>query len=319
MLDRDLVTTDDGRHLAFEISGAEDGYPVFLMHGTPGSKTGPKPRPIVLEGLGIKLICYDRPGYGDSTRWQDRRVSDAATDVELIAKKLNLSQFALVGRSGGGPHALACAALLPHLVSRTAVLVGIAPATAQDLDWFAGMNNANIEEYNAADESYDELYERLAHRADLARDDPESMVQFLEPQMSAPDRHVVDDIAIRRLLHQNYREALRKGAHGWVDDALAFRQPWGFDLAAICSPVKLWHGSDDTFSPVEHTYWLKRQLVNAKVSIEIQPDAAHFGAVAVLPTILAWLEESEPQRDLGDRGVVTSATRQPRTKTGAAR
>ncbi len=150
------------------------------------------------------------------------------------------------------------------------------------------------------------------------------MVQFLEPQMSAPDRHVVGDIAIRRLLHANYREALSKGADGWVDDALAFRQAWGFDLAQIRSQVLLWHGSSDTFSPVEHTHWLRGQLVNAKVTVDIQPNAAHFTAVQVLPEILAWLRDPEPAPSThGDsrdaRGANSPGAKPVRAKTGAAR
>ena len=100
------------RLLTIDVSGAPDGAPVFLLHGTPGSRNGPKPRSSVLYRLGVRLICYDRPGYGGSSRVPDRRVADAARDVEMIADKLKLGRFAVVGRSGGGPHALACSALL---------------------------------------------------------------------------------------------------------------------------------------------------------------------------------------------------------------
>ena len=99
------------RLLTIDVSGAPDGAPVFLLHGTPGSRNGPKPRSSVLYRLGVRLICYDRPGYGGSSRVPDRRVADAARDVEMIADKLKLGRFAVVGRSGGGPHALACSAL----------------------------------------------------------------------------------------------------------------------------------------------------------------------------------------------------------------
>ena len=294
MIDRDYVTTDDGRRLAVEISGAPDGFPVFLLHGTPGSKSGPKPRSIVLYRLGVRLICYDRPGYGGSDRFVGRTVAHAATDVEAIANKLNIPEFAVVGRSGGGPHALACAAMLRDRVrvTKTSVLVGIAPAVAPDLDWYRGMTDANVEEYNAADFDLEELSLRLTMRADHVRDDPESLVQFLTPQMSESDHRVVNDIAIRRLLHENYRDALQHGAAGWIDDALAFRKDWGFDLSAIKTPVRLWHGLDDTFSPVSHTHWLQRQLFDAEV--ELQAGAAHFGAVEILPKMLAWLATGQP-------------------------
>src|SRR4051794_39170038 len=98
----------DDRVLAVEVSGALDGVPVFLLHGTPGSRSGPRPRTSVLYRQGVRLISYDRPGYGGSTRMQNRRVVDAAADVDAIADRMGVDRFAVVGRSGGGPHALAC-------------------------------------------------------------------------------------------------------------------------------------------------------------------------------------------------------------------
>jgi pimeloyl-ACP methyl ester carboxylesterase len=104
----------DARDVAFDTLGDSKGFPVFLLHGTPGSRSGPAPRTSVLYRLGIRLICYDRPGYGGSERFKGRTVADAAWDVLAIADHLNLGQFGVVGRSGGGPHALACAARLDH-------------------------------------------------------------------------------------------------------------------------------------------------------------------------------------------------------------
>lgn len=293
MIGRDSVKLPDGRQLAIETSGAPDGFPVFLLHGTPGSKTGPKPRGALLHRLGVRLICYDRPGYGGSTRAPGRAVSDAAADVAFIADRLRLHDFAVVGRSGGGPHALACAALLGGRVTRTGVLVGIAPAGAHDLDWFDGMTDENIQEYSAAEEDVAWLEQNLRRRAADGASDPESMLRFLEPQMSKTDHHVVDDLVIRGLLHENYIQAFRQGPEGWIDDALAFRRPWGFDLSSITTPVRLWHGADDRFTPVSHAHWLQRQLCH--VEVEVNPHAGHFGAIEALPRMLAWLVA--PARD----------------------
>jgi pimeloyl-ACP methyl ester carboxylesterase len=281
------VKTREGRRLAIDVAGAPNGTPVFLIHGTPGSKGGPRPRNIVLYRLGVRLISYDRPGYGDSDRHEGRTVGDAAHDVEDIADALRIERFAVVGRSGGGPHALACAAILAERMTRAAVLVGVAPPDAPDLDWFSGMTEANVSEYTTADADPLALVDRLTRRAEHARIDPESMFRFLEPQLSPPDRRVVDDIAIRRLLSSTYVHALRDGAAGWIDDALAFRKDWNVDLSRVTAPVKLWHGADDTFSPVAHTYWLADRIQRADV--EVASNAAHFGAVEILPRILAWL------------------------------
>ncbi|MBG6067239.1 alpha/beta fold hydrolase [Micromonospora ureilytica] len=281
------VTTPDGRHLAVETSGAPDGPAVFLLHGTPGSRSGPRPRGIVVYRLGVHLVCYDRPGYGDSDRHEGRRVADAAADVAAIADDLGIDRFSVVGRSGGGPHALACAALLPDRVTRAAVLVGLAPAGAPDLDWYAGMAESNVEDYGQADEDLAELTLNLKVRADEARRDPMTLLDFLRPQLPDEDIRVVDDVAIRRLLTDMYSEAVRHGPEGWIDDVLAIRRGWGFDLGAIRAEVRLWHGEQDRFSPVEHSHWLAARIPRAEV--QVQPGAAHFGAVEILPQTLTWL------------------------------
>ncbi|WP_433537628.1 alpha/beta fold hydrolase [Micromonospora sp. CA-249363] len=284
------VTTPDGRHLAVETSGAPDGPAVFLLHGTPGSRSGPRPRGIVVHRLGVHLVCYDRPGYGDSDRREGRRVADAAADVATIADDLGIERFSVVGRSGGGPHALACAALLPDRVTRAAVLVGLAPAGAPDLDWYAGMAQSDVEDYGQADEDLAALTLNLKVRADEARRDPMTLLDFLRPQLPDEDIRIVDDVAIRRLLTDTYSEALRHGPEGWIDDVLAIRRGWGFDLGAIRAEVRLWHGEQDRFSPVEHSHWLAARIRRAEV--QVQPGAGHFGAVEILPQTLTWLATS---------------------------
>ncbi|MBB5869101.1 pimeloyl-ACP methyl ester carboxylesterase [Allocatelliglobosispora scoriae] len=288
------MTTPDGRTLTVEVSGDSAGTTVFLLHGTPGSRNGPKPRGSVLYRLGVKLVTYDRPGYGGSTRQFNRTVADAAADIGAVADALGFDRFAVVGRSGGGPHALACAALLPDRLIRTAVLVGIAPSDATGLDWFDGMADDNVREYSTADNDFDILIERLRVRAERTVSDPESLIELLRTQMAEPDRYVTDSLALRRMLAETYTEALRHGPGGWIDDVLAFRKDWGFDLATISSPVRLWHGADDTFSPASHARWLASRIPGAEV--QVQRNAAHFGAISVLPEILAWLTASQPDQ-----------------------
>jgi pimeloyl-ACP methyl ester carboxylesterase len=281
-----VITVPDGRDLAVEVSGTGAGSPVFLLHGTPGSRNGPKPRGSLLYRLGVQLISYDRPGYGGSTRYEGRRVADAAADVEAIADALGLETFAVVGRSGGGPHALACAALMRDRVARTAVLVSLAHPGATDLDWFAGMNNDNARDFSAAREDEASLIANLRRRADATLRDPESLLDVLSAQMTEPDLRIVSDVSFRRMLASTYLEALRDGPYGWIDDVLALRVDWGFAVDAIDCPVRLWHGEQDNFSPVSHARWLARRIPAAEV--QVQPGSAHFGAVEILPDILAW-------------------------------
>jgi pimeloyl-ACP methyl ester carboxylesterase len=292
-----IIGVSDTRSVTVDCWGDPDGFPVFLLHGTPGSRSGPVPRASVLYRLGVQLVCYDRPGYGSSGRDKGRSVASAAHDVLAIADELQLDTFGVIGRSGGGPHALACAALISDARLRSvAVLVGLAPPGAEDLDWFEGMADSNVDEYEmatchendtaAAELTEDAVSADLAYRADQIRKDPEILLTDLKKEMSRPDIRIITDVGIRRQLTGTYKEALRDGAYGWIDDVLAFRRPWGFKLEDINKvPVLLWHGEEDVFSPAEHSRWLAKHIPTAK--IEVQAGAAHFGAVEILPKLLA--------------------------------
>ncbi|MEC3997755.1 alpha/beta fold hydrolase [Actinacidiphila sp. DG2A-62] len=288
---RQSVRAADGRQLIVETTGDPRGKPVFLLHGTPGSRLGPAPRGVVLYQQGVRLISYDRPGYGSSDRLRLRTVADVAQDVAAVADALGVERFAVVGRSGGGPHALACAALLPERVTRAAALVSLAPWQAEGLDWFAGMSQSNVAEYTAASAGPDRLAAGLESRSAQIRENPVQLLADLRLELTEPDRRVVSDAGIRALLVRNYREALRTSAAGWIDDAVAFATPWGFDPADITVPVLLWHGEEDVFSPISHSRWLARRIPCATAVLE--PAAAHFTALRVMPDILVWL--------LGDR------------------
>jgi pimeloyl-ACP methyl ester carboxylesterase len=144
------VYSADGRRLAVHVSGDQDGKPVFYLHGTPGSRIGPRPTDETLQELGVRLISFDRPGYGLSDRLESRRVVDVAADVDAIASAFELERFAVLGRSGGGPHALACAARLGSRVTCAAALVSLAPMDADGLRWFAGMADSNRNAYQTA-------------------------------------------------------------------------------------------------------------------------------------------------------------------------
>jgi pimeloyl-ACP methyl ester carboxylesterase len=214
-----------------------------------------------------------------------------ADDVKTIAEALGITNFAVLGRSGGGPHALACAALLPELVTRVGVLVSLAPWEGMGAQWFDGMTDSNVIEYKATAEPMT-LATRLGQAAAKIKADPASHVATLSPEMPEDDHRVVADAGIRALLAENFAEALRDSADGWIDDALAFRAPWGFDLADIKAPVLLWHGFDDVFSPVNHTQWLAEKIQNA--TVVIKPGAAHFSALEAVPEVLSWLIKTEP-------------------------
>ncbi|WP_327247580.1 alpha/beta fold hydrolase [Streptomyces sp. NBC_01320] len=281
-----LIHTEDGRALAVEHYGNPHGSPVFLLHGTPGSRLGPAPRSSVLYRLGIHLITYDRPGYGASHRLPRRSVAHVAADVTAIADALGIGRFAVVGRSGGAPHALACAALLPERTARTAALVGLAPRDAQGLDWFDGMTESNVREYINAAAGHHQLTAALERRSASIRADPMGSVADMHRGLPDSDRGIVSDTGIRAMLVRNFAEGLRNSADGWVDDVMSFSKDWGFRPEDITSPVLLWHGEDDVFAPVQHTRWLAERIPGAELVVE--RGAAHFGALRVLTRVLSW-------------------------------
>jgi pimeloyl-ACP methyl ester carboxylesterase len=272
-----------------ESLGDPEGKPVFLLHGTPGGRNGPRPRGIVLYRLGIRLISYDRPGYPGSDRHPGREIASAAENVRVIADHFGIDRFGVVGRSGGGPHALACAALLPDRVISAAALCSPAPYNAEDLDWTAGMTESNVRAYGYANTGqYDALRNMLEQQAERVSKSSEGLLSALWPEMGNYDKEVFDDIAIRRIIADIHVEALSNNCiDGWMDDVIALGHQWGFDPAKITVPVKLWGGQYDVFSPVGHTYWLAERINGAEVEIEY--GKAHFGAVKVLPRILAWV------------------------------
>ncbi len=292
-----FVASADGRRLAVKVSGHPGGRAVFLLHGTPGSRLGPFPRARVLYELGVRLITFDRPGYGRSDRLACRRVADVAADVATIADALGLDTFAVLGRSGGGPHALACAALLPERVTRAAVLVSLAPLAAKGLDWFAGMTDSNVGEYTAATAGRESLVASLGLAAKGIKADPASLVATISGGMSDSDQRVVADAGIRAMLVQNFAEAVRISPDGWYDDILAFVSWWGFEPAEIDVPVLLWHGENDRFSPVSHSLWLGQEIPDSVVMIE--PGSAHFDALSVMPDIMAWLIRATAESQAG--------------------
>ncbi|MEU5975279.1 alpha/beta hydrolase [Streptomyces sp. NPDC047315] len=286
---RRRVRANDGRHLMTEQLGDPRGKPVFLLHGTPGSRLGPAPRGMVLYQRRMRMIVYDRPGYGGSDRLPGRTVADVAEDVRAIADEMGLERFSVVGRSGGAPHALACAALMPDRVDRTAALVTLAPRDADGLDWFEGMTASNVDAYTSALDDPSGLAEVFTHRSDEIRKDPIKLLNDLRRELPDSDRMIVADAGVRSMLLRNYQEALRMSAWGWIDDALAFNSPWGFDPADITGRVMLWHGEQDVFSPVGHSRWLAERIPGATAVLE--PAAAHFEALHALPRILTWLIE----------------------------
>jgi pimeloyl-ACP methyl ester carboxylesterase len=296
--------TRDGRCLSYTEYGSPEGDPVFLLHGMPGSRKGPRPRSLVLHLKNIRLIAYDRPGYALSSRQPGRTVADAASDVQFLADELGIERFAVVGRSGGAPHALACAALLPERVTRAAALAGLGPREAMGAqEWYRGMTRSNQVLFGAAERGHAAFVEEATTRIEQVRSDPDHHMPHEDPELPESDRAVIADYGIKVMLSENVIEGLRNSTNGWIDDVLAIVRPWGFDPARIVVPVLLWHGANDVFSPAGHARWLARRVRTSE--LRLVQGVSHFGAVEALPSVLQWLVESE-RPGAGTSGAGTS-------------
>ncbi|MFC4639233.1 alpha/beta fold hydrolase [Deinococcus hohokamensis] len=268
---------DDGRilHVYDTGTGAGDRRPVVIWHhGTPNIGAPPAPLFGVSDRLGLRWVSYDRPGYGGSTPAAGRTVGSAAGDVAQLADALGLGQFSVMGHSGGGPHALACAALLPGRVRAAVSVAGLAPYGAPGLDWFAGMAPTGVASLQAAAAG------RPTKEAYEASEPP------FDPEMFTPADHaaLAGDWA---WLMQVVEPAMQAGPAPLIDDDLAYVTPWGFDPGQLLCPVLLLHGEQDRVVPSAHSRWLARQLPRA--ALQLRPEDGHLSVLSSGPAALEWL------------------------------
>lgn len=246
---------------------------VSWHHGTPNVGAPPRPLFAVAAGLGIRFVSHDRPSYGRSSPRPGRVVSDAARDVEALADALGLDRFAVLSHSGGGPHALAVAALLPDRVVAAALVSSLAPPDAEGLDWFARMAPAGRAELTAAREGPGALRALL----ESSEFDPESFTPA-DHSALAGEWSWFGGIAAA---------GVANGLDGMVDDDRAYVRPWGFDVEQVGAPVLLVHGVDDRIVPVAHADWLARRLPDAE-SWRL-PGDGHLSPMRRAGDALAWL------------------------------
>ena len=284
------VATSDGRMLTVREGGDPEGFPVLAIWGTPGSSTLYPPHVRDAAEQGIRLFSYDRPGYGGSTRQKGRQIADCAADIAAVADALGVERLCVWGLSGGGPHALAAAALLPDRVIAVAALAAVAPYDAEGLDFFEGMGEQNVEEFGTI------LEGEGAHRASMEKGreellsaTPEQLVELWQTLLGPSDRGVATGVLAAFLL-DHIRAGIGPSGDGWVDDELAFVAPWGFDLASIRVPVQLWQGKQDQFVPYGHGAWLAEHIPG--VDARLTAEDGHLTLVERrVPQVHRWLLE----------------------------
>ncbi len=266
------VSLSDGRTVhVYDSAPAGFHYlTVVWHHGTP--QIGAPPPPLV-EPMSFRWIGFDRPAYPGSTRRPERSIGSIAQDVAEITYALGVDQFAVMGHSGGSPHALACAALMPDRVLSVVCLAGMAPFDADGLDWFAGMHPAGAAELRASVDGGPALEALLA------------ATEF-DPDQFTPTDHA----ALQRewsFLGSSAGHATSNGGAGLVDDDLAYVRPWGFTVDQVEAPVLLVHGDADRIIPVGHSRWLAGHLPEAE--LRVRPGDGHLSVLDGGIDALSWI------------------------------
>ena len=267
----------DGRTLhAYDTgSGNVDGrLAVFWHHGSPNIGAPPEPLFSAADRLGIRWVSYDRPGYGGSSPCPDRNVASAAADASAVADAFGIERFAVMGHSGGGSHALACAALLPGRVLGVVSVAGLAPFGAEGLDWFEGFGPGGAAQLRAAAAGRAALEEHLAESADDPGFTPED-----EAALAGEWAWLIDVV----------RPALAGGTEGFIDDDLAGVGKWGFDPAEVAAPALFLHGGRDRVVPAAHGEWLALRCPRAE--LWLYPEDGHISVLNHAAAAMGWLRE----------------------------
>jgi pimeloyl-ACP methyl ester carboxylesterase len=280
-----VATTRDGRRLELLVQGDPDGFPLVFHHGTPDAAVSWPEASGLARDRGLALVMYTRAGYGGSTRHPGRTVADVASDVEDLLDHLGQDTFVTLGWSGGGPHSLACAALLPGRCLAAATGAGVAPWEHDgSLDFLAGMGPENHVEFRAAASGLDELVPYLEKEAATMRTtSPEGLGEALGGLVSDVDKaYVTGDYAEH--LHAGFVRATDPGVGGWADDDVAFTRSWGFALEDVRTPVSVWQGREDRMVPFEHGLYLADRLPGARR--HLYDDEGHLSLMGRMGDVL---------------------------------
>ena len=272
MIETAVVSDNAGGDLVV-CFGSSEGFPLLVHSGTPGSQVLDPRLALLADEFGFRLIGYDRPGYGNRRSRPDRRVAHAALDAAVIADALAIERFATWGFSGGGPFALACAALLPNRVVAACVFASLGPSDAPGLDFAAGKPQDLRDEIDLF--FTDPAAARQKHRSDgiemLVRSGHAKYWMARWGECAGADAAHSQPHA--EFLAANMREAARQEDQGWWEDWSAFLNPWGFDLRDIHRPVQLWQGGQDLAVGLDHGKWLAQRIPD--VDAHILPDEDH--------------------------------------------
>lgn len=281
------VTLRDGRTLHVYDEGDPTGNVVVQHHGTPGSGLGYPPDNELGRERGLRIIRYERAGYGGSTPKPGRSVVDVVADIEDVLDAFDVERYVSLGGSGGCPHSFACGARSERCLAAGAIAAPT-PYPAEGLDWLAGMGDENVVEFNAALEGPEKLEVYLeGEAAALRAAKPEEVKEVWATVLPPVDAAVLTGDRAEHWKRSNDR-ALAQGIAGWRDDDIAFTKPWGFELSEIRVPTLLWQGVQDLMVPVAHARWLAERIPG--VETHVSEEDGHLSiAVGRLGEIYDWL------------------------------
>ncbi len=242
------ITLRDGRQMAYAEHGSLSGKPVFLFHGTPGSRLFRHPDESIALSLDARIITIDRPGFGLSDPRPYRTMLDWPDDVLDLANALGIDRFAVLGYSGGGPYAAACASKIPHRVTVAALVSSMAPLEAPAA--VAGMSLPLQAMLNLARDSQTLSQLSWWLTSHLYSKSPERMFGLEDVHSTGSDKATLDWTPVAEMLRDDLREAFRCGPAAAAWEFALLTRPWGFELTDIEIPVRLWHGYEDKNTPV---------------------------------------------------------------------
>jgi pimeloyl-ACP methyl ester carboxylesterase len=272
------VQTSDGYSIEILLMPPQAGWTLLFHGGCPSAPVAFPQLERAAAARAIRLVEYARPGYASSTRRIGRRVADAASDVVAILDSVGAERCLTLGWSAGGPHALACAGLLPERIAAAGTIASPAPYGVDGLDFFAGMSAGNVEEFEAAVAAPERLQAMIEAAApsftSVTADQARAALGDL---VSDEDREALTGEFAEHVAAA-FRGGLSGGIWGWYDDDLALANGWGFDLASIQVPVTIWQGDHDRMVPPAHGRWLAEQI--AGVRAQFVPDQGHLSLAA---------------------------------------
>ena len=253
-----VANLPDGRQLSWLELGNPTGPAAFVFHGTPGSRLQLSFNDRAIGAAGVRFIAPDRPGYGHSTYQPGRRLTDWPSDVRVLADHLQIERFSVIGISGGGPHAAACARLLGDRVDALGIVSGVGPISEINSEGGAGRVADVIS--NLARRSHYWIVPPLALTSAMARLWPEAALRISSRQMPAVDLAVLARPEVTAAFVEERRCSSSTRAFAFAQDIALFVQDWGFRLEDIKVPAQIWHGTHDHNVPFAHGQYLAERI-----------------------------------------------------------